>query len=345
MLCVGIDVHMKNSVLDFFDPAAEPARRHRTLTVPTTQQGLESALKPLAGQCRVAFEVGPAAQWVAGVVRPLATDVQVANPSQTPWLYRSGKKNDRIDARKLATLLYLNQLPTVHLPSVEVSQWRALINFRRTLVMRRVVLKNQIQSILRTFVRRCPHRSVWSRPGMAWLKTQTFDVVRDAMIASLLNELAANNTQRQKVEQTLDAIAQQHPAVKRLRTIPGVGPRTAEAVAAFADDITRFARSKQFACYFGLTPTLDASGDIIRHGHVSKRGPSVVRWVLIEAVYTTLRHCRPLQQFFERIHHGKKERRKKAVVAVGRKLLTIMFAMLKRQTDFDERRLMRSSQA
>jgi transposase len=339
MYCVGIDVHMKHSVVDIFDPTAELGRQHRTVTVSTTREGLSSALAPLGGRCRVAYEVGTSAQWVAEVVRPLAREVKVANPSQMPWLFRSGKKNDQIDARKLSTLLHLDQLPTVHLPSAEVSAWRSLINFRRTLVVRQTQIKNQIQSILRTFARRCPHRSVWSRLGLKWLLEQTFDEIRDAMIASLLEELGSVKRRRETIETSLESIAARHPAVARLRTIPGVGPRTAEAVVAFADDVSRFARSRQFACYFGLTPTLDASGDRVRHGHISKRGPSVVRWVLVEAVHTTLRHCPPLRAMFERIHRGKPDRRKKAIVAVGRKLLTIMFAMLRQGVDFDASRL------
>jgi transposase len=339
MLYVGIDGHMKDSVFHIFDPQAEPAQQHRSVSVPTTQEGFDAVLKPLAGRCKVTFEVGPAAQWMAERVRPYACELKVSNPSQMPWLYRSGKKNDRIDAKKGATLLYLDQLPTVHLPLADVSQWRALINFRRTLVKRRAALKNQIHSILRTFVRKCPHKSLWTRKGMVWLKAQTFDEIRDGMMALLLGEIASVGQQREKVETTLDAIAKRHPDVARLMTAPGIGPRTAEAVVAYADDIRRFARSKQFACYFGMTPTLDASGDIVRHGHISKRGPSVVRWVLVEAVHTTLRHCKPLRAMFDRIHRGKKDRRKKAIVAVGRKLLTIMFAMLRDQRDFDESRL------
>jgi hypothetical protein len=111
-----MDGHKDLTVLDIFDPAAEPRRQHRLVTTPTTREGLESALKPLAGQCKVAYEVGLQAQWVAQIVRPLAAEVQVANPSRIPWLFRDGRKNDSIDARKLATLLYLDQLPCVHLP-------------------------------------------------------------------------------------------------------------------------------------------------------------------------------------------------------------------------------------
>ena len=90
------------------------------------------------------------------VVRPLAGEVQVANAARIPWLFREGRKNDRLDARKLATLLYLRQLPTVYLPPADVSAWRALIRHRRTLVKQSTRVKNQIRSILRAFTIQCP---------------------------------------------------------------------------------------------------------------------------------------------------------------------------------------------
>ena len=72
MISVGMDVHLHNTVCDLFDPTAEPARQHRMRTVPTTREGLESVLRPLEGHCRVVFEVGTQAQWIASIVRPLA---------------------------------------------------------------------------------------------------------------------------------------------------------------------------------------------------------------------------------------------------------------------------------
>ncbi len=84
VITVGMDVHVDNTVFDLFDPAAPRHRQHRTATVPTTAQGIESVLRPLEGQCRVAFEVGTQAQWLAAIVRPLAAEVQVANPRPDP---------------------------------------------------------------------------------------------------------------------------------------------------------------------------------------------------------------------------------------------------------------------
>ena len=249
----------------------------------------------------MAFEVGTQAQWVAGGVRPLAAEVQVANPSRIPWLFREGKKNDWLDARKLATLLYLGQRPRVHLPSADVSAWRALINHRRSLVKRRTMMKNQVRALLRSLMLKCPHRSLWTRAGRVWLRSLTFDQSRAVMLRTLTQGIDFLDVQLGQVELQLDAIAATQPAVALLRTIPGIGARTAEAIVAFTDRVGRFGHRKQFASYFGMTPTQDASGRIDRHGDISKRGPSVVRWVLVEAAHRVIRHCPELRAFLARL--------------------------------------------
>jgi len=339
MLLIGMDVHKDSTVFCLFDPAAEPSRRYRHATVPTTREGIESVLRPLGGQCRVVFEVGTQAQWVASVVRPLAVEVQVANPSVMPWLFRSGKKNDQIDARKLVTLLHLGQVPRVHLPDRDVSIWRSLINHRRTQIKRRTMVKNQIRAMLRAEALRCPHKCLWTRMGQNWLRSLSFDAARKLMLRGLMAELVFVDTQRERIEVQLDAIARRVPAVALLRTIPGIGPRSAEAIVAYTDRVDRFGNRKQFASYFGMTPTQDASGLVNRHGHISKRGPSVVRWVLVEAVHQVIRRSPVFHAYFDQIVRGKPERKKRAVVATGRKLLTIAFAMLRDQTPFDPGRV------
>jgi len=339
MVLIGMDVHKDSTVFCLFDPAAEPARQYRHVTAPTTCEGIESVLRPLGGRCRVVFEVGTQAQWVASIVRPLAVEVVVANPSLIPWIFRSGRKNDKIDSRKLVNLLHLGQVPRVHLPPLEVSIWRSLINHRRSQIKRRTMIKNQIRAILRSEALRCPHKSLWTRKGECWLRSLTFDAARRVMLDGLLEDLAMVDKQRQRIEDQLDAIARTQPAILLLRTIPGIGPRSAEAIVAYTDVVSRFGNRKQFASYFGMTPTQDASGLINRHGHISKRGPSVVRWVLVEAILQVIRHCSVFRAYFERIVRGKPERRKRAVVATGRKLLTVAFAMLRDQVPFDPARV------
>ncbi len=71
MLFIGMDVHKESTVFDLFDPAAEAKHQHRTVTVPSTREGIESVVRPLNGRCKVAFEIGVQAQWVASILRPL----------------------------------------------------------------------------------------------------------------------------------------------------------------------------------------------------------------------------------------------------------------------------------
>lgn len=343
MVYIGMDVHQSSTTFCLFDPSEGPKGRYRTVTRPTTAEEISAVLRPFDGNCQVAYEVGTQAQWIATIVRPLAGEVQVANPSLIPWLFRSGRKNDRLDARKLATLLYLNQLPTVHLPAADISAWRALINHRRTLIRRRTMIKNQIQAIRRAFGYACPHRSCWTRVGLVWLRSLTFDDARRLMVTTLLEELSFIGVHVAKVERQLDAIAKGRANVSLLRSIPGIGPRTAEAIVAFTDVVKRFGNRKQFASYFGMTPTEDSSGLVERHGHISKRGPSVVRWVLTEASHQVIARCPVFRTFFMRIHRGKKDRYKKAIVATGRKVLTVCFGMMRDQTLFEPGQVLRSA--
>jgi transposase len=344
MIYVGMDVHQRSTTFCLYDPAVEDRKQqYRTLTRPTTAEAIEKLLRPFEGGCQVAFEVGVQAQWIAGILRPLAQEVHVANPSRIPWLFRDGRKNDRMDARKLAILLALKQLPEVHLPSGDVSAWRALINHRRTLIKRRTMIKNQIHSIRRAFGYRCPYRSCWTRVGRAWLGSLTFDDARRLMMVTLLEEMDLVSSRIAQVEQRLGTIAETQPNVALLRTIPGVGPRTAEAIVAFTDTADRFGDRKQFSSYFGMTPTEDSSGLVQRRGRISKRGPSVVRWLLVESAHQVIARCSALRAFFDRVHRGQKDRYKKAIVAVGRKVLAVCYGMMRYQTPFDPARVLSGS--
>ena len=340
MIFVGMDVHYKTTTCCLFDPLRPAEQQYRFVTCETTAHGIGQVLSPLGGDCKVAFEVGTQTQWVASIVRPLAREVQVANPSRIPWLFRDGRKNDRLDARKLAILLHMDQLPKVHLPSGAVSHWRSLINFRRSLVQQRTAIKIRVRALLRARGLRYGRRNLWTRVGMMWVGEQVTDDVGHLMATSLLVELQAKNAQVLTVEKQLEQIARQHPGVDVLQSIPGIGPRTAEAIVAYADDVRRFARGRQFASYFGLTPTEDTSAGVVRRGHISKHGPSVVRWLLVEATHQVVRCCPAFAAFFARVHRGDKNRKKKAIVATARKILTVVFGMLRDGTIFDPNQVM-----
>ena len=147
------------------------------------------------------------------------------------------------------------------------------------------------------------------------------------MVNALLDEMDFVENRIAEVERKLEAIALTQPNVALLRTIPGVGPRTAEAIVAFTDVVSRFADRKRFVSYFGMTPTEDSSGLVQRRGRISKRGPSVVRWLVVESAHRVIARCPALRAFFDRVRRG-------------RKVLAIAYGMMRYQTPFDPVRVL-----
>ena len=129
-------------------------------------------------------------------------------------------------------------------------------------------------------------------------------------------------------EARLDAIGTADARVRLLDTMPGLGPRTAEAVVAHLDDPKRFKSGKQVAAYGGLVPRQYQSGEDDRRGRITKRGPAVLRKLLVQCAWCMLRYNRWARAVFDRLSRGR-ARRKQAVVALARKVLVRCWAMLR----------------
>jgi transposase len=259
----------------------------------------------------------------------MARRVVVAHPGQLRLIFRSKRKNDRVDAEKLAKLLFLDEVPPVWVPSSEVRSWRGFIEHRHKLVRERTRTKNAIRALLRGQGIEA-RRGLWTRQGLAWLRAEVLANELDAVRRDMLTErLCFLTGMLQQVETTLNRIALRNPGVHLLRTIPGVGMRTAEAVMAWVCDASRFHRIKSAGRYFGLVPCQDASARVNRMGHITREGPAVVRWLLTEAAWQAVRRSPLIRMFYDRVRRGDPGRRKIALVATAHYLLRAMMAMLR----------------
>jgi transposase len=268
----------------------------------------------------------------------VARTVQVAHPGQLRLIFKSKRKNDRVDAKKLATLLLLDQVPAVHVPQADVRAWRGQIEFRDRLVARRVRAKNGLRALCRTYgIAVAAGQRLWSQKGRRALSELEWPNAAAALQCDLLvDELALLDRQIRRVEQALDERGATHPGVALLQTIPGVGPRTAEAFVAYVDRPQRFARNKQVGAYFGLVPCQDQSGARNRLGHITREGPSTMRRLLTQSAWQAVRRSPRIGAYCERIGRGDPERRKIAVVATMHYLVRVMHAMLRRGEVWNE---------
>ena len=334
MLYVGLDIHTKHISLCVLNETGQVVRRDKVATI----HEMMSILERLPDRFEVCYEASCGYGHYHDQLRPVAVRVLVAHPGQLRLIFRSKNKNDRNDAERLAKLLYLGETPTVHVPSVEVRTWRELINCRSQVIAKRTRAKNALRALLRGAGVVPPRQpALWTKKGLAWLRqlalpTPSQQLRRDL----LLEEIDTLLRQVRRIEQQLNQQAQHTPAVARLRSIPGVGIRTAEAVAAFIDDPHRFRNAKAVGRYFGLVPCQDQSGDRNRLGHITREGAPVVRQLVAEAAWQALRRSPTVRAYFERVQRGDPQRKKIALVATAHHLVRVMWAMLRRGTLWEE---------
>ena len=311
--------------------------RHRFVSVGTTPKALHDLLVELEPD-RVVIEICSIAGWVCDLVRTLEIEIQVVNTNEEVWRWRKVKrKNDRRDALKAAQLSAVNQIREVYVPEKEVREWRALITYRQRLVQRRTKIKNHIRDLLQREGIIVPARQkAWTERGLAALSELTQPLAQlpteelwRGELSLELNQLRAVQAQLETVEEKLNALGEADTRVQLLRTIPGVGPRLAEAIVALLDKPERFRKSSEVSDYLGMVPKELSSGETQRLGRITRQGNRVVRSLLVEVAWIGLRYNPWLRETYQRISGGKKSRKKIAVVAAGRKLLVCCWAMLR----------------
>jgi transposase len=335
MLYVGLDIHTKHIALCVLSQTGQVVQRARV-------RGLEEMVRLLKGlpdRFEVCYEASCGYGHYHDLLQPLAARVLVAHPGRLRLIFRSKNKNVRNDAERLAKLLYLGETPTVHVPSLDVRTWRELINCRSQVIAKRTRAKNTLRALLRGAGVVPPRNpGLWTKKGLAWLRQLELPTASQHLRRDLLlEEVEGLSRQVRRIEQELNRRAQQTPAVARLRSIPGVGIRTAEAVVAFLDDPHRFPHAKAVGSYFGLVPCQDQSGDKNRLGHITREGPAVVRQLVAEATWQAARRSPTVRAFFERTQRGDPQRKKIAVVATAHYLVRVMWALLRRGTVWQEK--------
>jgi transposase len=340
MLILAIDLGKTKSLACWYqtDDAT-----HEFRAVPTRPCDFHTLLldRPVG---RVVIEVCDAAGWVVDLCRTLGIPVEVANTNREAWRWKNVRnKSDREDGLKLARLSAMGQLSPVHVPRKTVREWRGLILYRHKLIDRRTSVRNAIHSILVAQGRAIPgRRSLWSDDSMSEIAglarplsgcAATEDLWRGHLKMELeqLDELCGRID---GLDRKLDAIGHADQRVRRLRTIPGVGPRLSELVVAMIDDPKRFANARQVSAYAGLVPRRYQSGEMDRSGRISKAGCGKLRKLLTEVAWGMLRHNPHGAGVFSRISKGQKTRRKQAAVALGRKVLCWCWAMLRDDADW-----------
>jgi transposase len=290
---------------------------------------LQRFFETLDGPCRVVLEA--TGNWVAVYERiePYVQEVVLAHPLKVRAIASARIKTDRIDATTLAHLLRADLIPRAYVPPRQVRDWRELVRHRAFLVRLQTRVKNRVHSLLAKRGVTPPGLSdLFGVAGLAWLETLPLPEPCAAMRTRYLALLARLREALREIERTIDQTVAMTAEAQLVMTVPGLGRYLALLVLAEIGEIGRFPGPKHLVSYAGLCPSTYASGQTLRHGHLTHQGSPWLRWALIEAT-THLQRRRPadrLARQFERLRQRRDA--KTARVAVARELAHVVFHIL-----------------
>lgn len=335
---IGIDVGDQRSQVCILDSAGQVVSEHK---VKTTLAAFGLFFGAYAG-CRVALEVGTHSHWMSELLVSVGCSVLIANARRLGVISKSQRKNDRNDAKMLAELLRAapHLLQPVEPRTTDVMETRCLLKARDALVRTRTSLVNAVRGLVKPFGVRLPKCSTASFAKKAALHIPDFlqEAVEPLLmtITLLTSKIACLD---RKVEDLAD---KKYPATQRLREVVGVGPLTALAFVLAVGNAKRFKKSRTVGAYFGLSPGQYESGTKSPQLGITKCGDSFVRRLLINCSQYILGPFGPecdLRTFGEALcKRGARNAKKRAVVAVARKLAVMMHRLLVSDTAYQPQR-------
>jgi transposase len=332
---IGVDLHKDSMTIVVLDAKGDVVERKKIAT--KCKKKVSEFFSSYGLRCQVAVESVGFYQWFWELVRPLVGKMFLADPAGVKAYCGRKPKNDRNDAHLLARLTREGILPTAYVPEDPVHGLRELVRLRHS------VAKN-----LRTARRSLRWISLKSNlPGPKDLtsdRAQKWILAQDSKFSEV-NRLAARlrldmiiyferhlaDIERAIVKRIL-AVPGLRGTFELLTSIPGVGPITASTIIVETGDITRFDNPEQLSSYAGLCPRVSQAGESFYHGHISKMGPPLLRWVLQQAAWVAYRSDENARRIINRI--SRKNGKKKAATAMARKILVYAWSVCRKQRPF-----------
>jgi transposase len=331
MYFIGLDVHKKTISYCVKDAAGCVYKEGKT---GSTRRELDAWIKTLPQPRMIAMEATIFTGWIYDHLLPHAEKVKVAHPLMLRAIAAAKKKNDRIDAGKIADCLRCDFLPECHMATAEIRDRRRTLRYRNLVLRQMVQMKNRVSGLL-------------MESGVSYDKQRLHKVgyFTDLLSASeeinesirpLLKLSREHILRAQRLDRALTSSLERDPLLserlRRLRTIPGVGPITALTWALEIGDYTRFRSVKEAISYCGLCSAEKSSADKVMRMPISKQRNKHIQHVLVEAAKMAPRYSHELALVREK--EMQKGNRNRATLAVARKMVAYMLAVERRKQDF-----------
>jgi len=323
---VALDTHKLYVMVGAVNATQEVVLPARKVNMSEFETWAKKYLRPTD---EVVLEATSNAWYFYDLLEPLVARVVVGHPPHIKLIAAAVVKTDKKDTFTLAKLLSVNMIPAVWVPPQAVRELRALISHRQRLIAQQTRTKNRLRSLLQRQHIGPTGGEVFSQANRAWwlkLELSSSEKLRMRQDLLMLDHLIPLI---QEVEAEIERLSLAEPWVEQtpyLLQLPGIGLLTAMTILSAIGDIRRFPSAKKLVGYAGLGAKIHASGQTYRTGGITKHGRKELRAILVEAAWIAIRYNQPWREQFE--HLAFRIGRQKAIVAIARKLLVVIWHVL-----------------
>lgn len=336
---LGFDVHKRYTQATVMKNGSVIERRR----IEHSPEILKEFLGRFPQATPVGFETVGNWYWVAEAIESAGCQPIMAHAAKAKVMMGNVNKTDKLDADGLATLMYLEKLPTVWIPDAQLRDKRELTRTRMALSKIRTGLKNRIHASLAKYALVIESKDIFAGQGFEQLKAK-LNKLPEQTRACVGKELGLlDQVQRQigALEEEIHQTVNETEAMLLLKTLPGFGFIFSACVALEIGSADRFPDAEHFASYAGCVPKVSSSGNRTRYGHLRQEANHYLKWAFIEAANVISSNChRPTWQrkHVVNLYHRIRQRKGHAVAvgAVARHLAEAAYWMLKRKQPYKE---------
>ncbi|MBN2422916.1 IS110 family transposase [Candidatus Woesearchaeota archaeon] len=279
----------------------------------------------------VAMEASYNWQYFYRAVEEAADAIVLAHPLKTRIIGEAKIKTDKIDSSVLAHMLKAEMLPAAYVPKRSTMQSKMLLRSRISLVRIRTQVKNKIHAIIDknkdSYTGLENLSDIFGKAGCQILRDTKISPIDYQILSGYLDLIDEINKKIKDLESKIDKRSLNDKEIELLKTIPGIGTFTAFLIKTEIDDIARFLSKEKLCCYAGLVPSTHGSADKLYHGRIVKQGNKFLRWALTEAAQVSIRYSEYFRYYYSKVRS--KKNANSATIAVARRMLEVIYAMLK----------------
>jgi transposase len=285
------------------------------------------------GPVLVGLEASGYSPWFENLLEQMGCEVWVGHATEIRRRARWRQKNDRRDAELIWDLMVHDEFPRLHRPAVQSREVLRMLRYRQKLIKLRTMTKNSLQAIaLQAGLAK--GKQLFSAAGQEQFQAAAMSPVLHWQREHWFELLKPFNQQLLETMVWFKAQSKDDVSLQRLRTHPGIGLLTGLCLVHTLQPVSRFRNARKVTAYAGFDPVERSSAERQRFLGISKAGSRMLRYLLVEAVHTTVRYDEDLKRFYQRL--AARRGRPKAKVAAARKLLIRAYIMMRDEIDYAE---------